>query len=148
MIHFSVDATVLLIWGLVAHFAADWLTQNEWIAINKMKRRKERRWNFASEKAEFGSRWWDRHPSLYVHGAFHFAFTLLVFPFWAAAAVAAIHMVIDTREPVIGWSRLIHQTQPDPDLPPAYLGIGQAVMIASDQVWHMLVIAIAALLVG
>lgn len=32
-------AATLLIWGLVVHLAVDWLGQNEWMAVNKAKRR-------------------------------------------------------------------------------------------------------------
>lgn len=137
MIDFSVGVTVLLIWGIVAHFIADWLLQSEWIATHKMLRRTA------------ASPVWDRHPSAYVHGAAHAAVQLLVFPWQAALAIGFIHLLIDTKEPVIGWSRLIRQTTPDQTVvPPAYLSIGQAVTIAADQVWHVLVIAIAALIVG
>lgn len=137
MISFSESVTTLLVWGVVAHLVADWLTQNEWIALHKQGRR------------TLTSRWWDRHPSLYVHGAAHVLALLLVFPPAAALAIGFIHMVIDTKEPVIGWSRLIHQTTPEQTpVPPQYLSIGQAVTIAADQVWHIAVIALVAVVIG
>jgi uncharacterized protein DUF3307 len=137
MVAFSQAATTLLVWGVVAHLAADWLTQNEWIALHKQGRRTE------------ASPWWDRHPSLYVHGAAHILVLALVFPLPVAVAIGLVHMAIDTKEPVIGWSRLIHQTTPDKTpVPPQYLSIGQAVTIAADQVWHIAVIAVAAFIVG
>lgn len=153
MISFSEASTILLVWGVVAHLFADWLTQNEWIALNKMKRRERRKWVGSGWSAEtrvvVTTKWWDRHPSLYVHGLAHVLVQLLVFPWPVACAIGAVHMFIDTKEPVVGWSRLIHQTTPDQTpCPPSYLSVGQAVTIAADQVWHIVVIALAALLVG
>jgi hypothetical protein len=39
-----VSATDLLIWGIVIHLVIDWLAQNEWMAVNKAKRRKRFEW--------------------------------------------------------------------------------------------------------
>jgi len=137
MVHFTAAATTLLVWGIVAHLIGDWLTQNEWVALHKMLRRTPT------------SSVFDRHPSAYVHGSIHAAVQLLVFPWPVALAIGFVHLLIDTREPVIGWSKLIHQTTPEETPAPAEcLSIGQAVTIAADQVWHMAVIATAALLVG
>lgn len=137
MIDFTEGMTVLLIWGIGAHLVGDWLLQNEWVALHKMLRRTPT------------SSIFDRHPSCYFHGAIHGALQLLVFPPAVALAIGVLHMLIDTREPVIGWAKLIHQTTPDETPCPAnYLSIGQAVTIAADQVWHIVVIAGAAFLVG
>lgn len=137
MIDFSAAATILLVWGVVAHLVADWLTQNEWVALHKMLRRTPT------------SSVFDRHPSAYVHATIHGAVQLLIFPWQAALVIGFVHMLIDMREPVIGWSKLIHQTTPEETPAPAEcLSIGQAVTIAADQVWHMVVIAVAAFIVA
>jgi hypothetical protein len=161
VIEFTAGMTALLVWGIGAHLVADWLMQNEWIALNKMKRR--RRWLDGRKLLEYNEvagggqitdtsvdgPWWDRHPSLYVHGFCHALVQILVFPWPVAVAIGIVHMFIDTKEPVVGWSRLIHQTTPErTPVPPQYLSIGQAVTIAADQTWHVLVIAIAAFLLG
>ena len=36
------EATVLLVWGVMVHWVADWLLQNEWIALNKVNLRHPR----------------------------------------------------------------------------------------------------------
>jgi hypothetical protein len=76
---------------MVLHLVVDWLGQNDWIAVNKVNL---------------------RHPAGWVHGLMHGAVQLLVFPWWAALAIGACHVAIDTRRPVAWWSRLIRQTQP------------------------------------
>lgn len=137
MVTFSTAATVLLVWGIVAHLVADWLTQNEWVALHKMLRRTPT------------SSVFDRHPSAYVHGTIHAAVQVLVFPPAVALAIGFVHLLIDTREPVIGWAKLIHQTTPDEQsVPEDCLSIGQAITIAADQVWHVAVIAVAAFVVA
>lgn len=174
MIDFSLDATILLVWGILAHLAADFLLQSEWMAVNKAKRRRHYR-------SALHTRWWDRHPSAYAHAGIHFAVQLLVFPVWAALLIGVAHFFIDLRWPVEWWSKLIRQTQPEdtkqlllqehrnqgiagvsehgefPMPPPTrtyrYFGsplldIGAEVRIWVDQVIHFLVIAFAALLVG
>jgi hypothetical protein len=147
------DATDLLIWGIVVHLVIDWLGQNEWIAVNKAKRRQ--RWLNGRKLLEVGggapithtqidSAWWDRHPAAYVHAGMHGAAQLLVFPWPAALAIGVTHLLIDTRVPVAWWSRLIRQTQPNPNLIPV-MDIGADVRIWADQVWHIGVIALVAL---
>lgn len=135
-------ATDLLIWGIVVHLLIDWLGQNEWIAVNKAKRRFStwRRYNFGVSTV-----WWDRHPAAYIHAAMHGAAQLLVFPWWAALAIGVTHLLIDTRVPVAWWSKLIRQTQPDPSRFPV-MDIGADVRIWADQVWHIGVVAAVALL--
>jgi hypothetical protein len=153
------SATDLLIWGIVVHLLIDWLGQNEWIAVNKAKRRQ--RWDIMREQMggtplELPGRWWDRHPAAYIHAGMHGAAQLLVFPWWAALAIGVTHLLIDTRVPVAWWSKLIRQTQPvggavkvlearGHDVPMPYFDIGADVRIWADQVWHIGVIAALAL---
>lgn len=173
-------ATDLLIWGIVVHLLVDWLGQNEWIAVNKAKRRKRERWpDFVLSVSEprrqpyrtFPSRWWDRHPAAYVHAGMHGAAQLLVFPWWAALVIGVTHLLIDTRVPVAWWSKLIRQIQPAEkphalvymaksgehvikhieDAPagsPLLMDLGNDVRLWADQVWHIGVIALVALVAG
>lgn len=113
-------ATELCVWGAVVHLVVDWLGQNEWMAVNKPSL---------------------RHPAGYVHAGLHGAAQLLVFPWWAALAIGVTHLLIDTRVPVGWWSRLIRQTQPG--APP--WDVGMEVRVWADQVWHIAVVALLAL---
>lgn len=162
---FELDATALMVWGLVAHLIADWLGQNEWMATKKMLRRE--RWGshrdarvlseeevgaqtgavrvtaYGNTWGPLPTRWWDRHPAAYVHAGIHGLVLALVFG-WVAVPLALAHLVIDTRTPVAWWSRLIRQTQPGGQ----GFDIGADVRIWADQVWHVATIAVAALTVG
>jgi hypothetical protein len=140
---FDLTASDLLIWGIVAHLIADWPLQNDWMARNKASL---------------------RHPAGYVHAGIHGVLLAFVFG-WVAAPLAAVHMLIDTRVPVVWWSRLVQQTQPegrrvsvltehdrrppDWDLRPRPLyDIGTEVRFWTDQVFHIACIAVAALMVA
>lgn len=128
-----------MIWGLVAHLVADWLLQNDWMSRNKVKP-------------------W--HPAGYIHAGIHGLIFWPLFGGWVALALAAAHLLIDFRKPVQWWSKLIRQTQPknkiyyqkfltwqDVEEIPLY-DIGLEVRIWTDQVFHILCVAIAALLVA
>lgn len=152
----ELDATGLMIWGLVAHLIADWPLQNEWMALNKMKRRMRERpypWNDGTEQVP--GPWWDRHPAAYVHAGSHGVLLALVFG-WVAVPLALVHLVIDCRWPVEKWSQLVRQTQPTgkravsyPDLRSVpVVDIGLEVRFWNDQVFHIICIAIAALIVA
>lgn len=150
----ELSATELLVWGLLAHLVADWLLQSDWMAANK------------AERAGDGSGgWWDRHPAAYAHAGVHaLAFAPLLG--WVSLPLAVVHLVIDTRTPVAWWARLIRQTPPNPE-PISVLAridlqrpieaenvarympsdIDLLVRMAVDQAWHVVTIAVAALLV-
>lgn len=113
--------TDLLLWGIIAHFAADWFTQNEWQAVNKVK---------------------ITHIAAWVHGLFHLLAMLLIFPPLAAALLALVHVLIDTRKPLQWWRGLIKQTS-DPANP-----VFIPMAMWQDQVAHILCIAVAAYVVG
>lgn len=137
---FGLDATGLMVWGLVAHLIADWPLQNDWMANNKMR---------------LGS------PASCVHAAIH-GFALSWVFGWAAVPIAIVHALIDTRVPVVWWSKLMRQTQPrgqrapvsmgggnvDPFLSAPLYDIGIEVRFWTDQVFHIACIAIAALVVA
>ena len=113
------SATDLLIWGIVLHLIADWIFQNEWMALNKGHL---------------------VHPAAWIHGGIHALAMALIFPVPLALAIAAIHILVDTRKPVQWWQRIYHQTTTGPYAIP--------VAIWLDQVVHMAVIAIFALIVS
>lgn len=134
------SASDLLVWGIVAHLIADWPLQNEWMASKKQ-------WPFL---------YW----AAWVHAGIHMVLLSFIFG-WVAVPLAIVHLIIDTRYPVVWWSEWIKQTQPkglivrcvyDPQqdeagVAPMY-DVGLEVRFWTDQVFHIMCIAVAALLVS
>lgn len=177
---FDLSASDLMIWGLVLHLIADWPLQNDWMANNKARRGRRlfhavmegncvacgARWhvpNSMPRRCSADGGWWNRHPAAWMHSGIHCLFMAIVFG-WVAILVAFIHLIIDTRVPVIWWSQLIGQTQPNNpvwihDTPLGFgmtkkgrgaplMDVGMGVRFWTDQVFHIVVIAIAALVVN
>jgi hypothetical protein len=119
---FGLDATGLMVWGLVAHLIADWPFQSDWMAKNKTSL---------------------RHPAGYVHAGIHGLALAPVFG-WLAVTLAVAHLLIDTRKPVAWLSARVGQTPPDPSVFPL-MDVGTTVRFWTDQVWHVASIAIVAL---
>lgn len=134
----DLSASDLLVWGIVLHLIADWPFQNHWMAMNKMNL---------------------RHPAGYVHAGIHGVFLALIFG-WVAIPLAVIHLLIDTRVPIVWWgTKVMKQPQPTGSLVetmnpvhsnfdyiPVY-DLGLAIRFWTDQVFHIACVAIAALLV-
>lgn len=163
----DLSATALLIWGIAIHAIADIPLQNDWMAKNKMMRRLKLRTrpsdqakpNGNSYHKEETTSWWDRHPAAYVHAGIHGLCLAVIFG-WAAIPIAFVHLLIDTRKPVEWWGKLIRQTQPAERYLtfPADRGhaaltyfplwdAGVTVRLMLDQVFHLMCIMAAALLV-
>jgi hypothetical protein len=111
----------LIVCGLVAHWVFDWLLQNHWMAQNKASL---------------------LHPASWVHSGIHLLGLLVVFYpiWWVAVLIGITHILIDTRVPLIWWRKFYKQTT-----------TGDAAMHVAmwgDQVLHVTVLAIAALIVG
>jgi hypothetical protein len=103
--------------GFIAHLIADWLLQNHWMANNKSDL---------------------RHPAAWTHGAIHFVAMLCVFSLPISIAIAASHMLIDTRRPLIWWRRVYRQTTIE-----MHDHAGWHVAIWGDQVVHIVTLYIA-----
>jgi hypothetical protein len=114
-------ATDLFVWGLVAHLIADWLLQNEWIAVHKVRL---------------------LHPASSIHATIHLICLLVPFSrHWIAAVfIALAHQWVDTRVPLTWWRRVFRQTTEGPMAP--------HVAIWGDQVLHVGCLAVAALICG
>lgn len=129
---FELDATGLMIWGLVGHLIADWPLQNDWMANKKTSL---------------------KHPAAYMHGFIHAWVLGFVFG-WVSIPLAIVHMLIDTRKPVVWWSKLVGQTQPrNPRYDTGHeivvlMDPGMEVRFWTDQVFHIMCVAVAALLIG
>lgn len=159
----DLSASDLLVWGIVLHLIADWPLQNDWMANNKMRRRLPAMrlgdgMMTPPKMYQPPDRWWDRHPAAYVHAGIHGLLLAIIFG-WVAILLAVAHLLIDIRTLVIWWSKLIKQTQPKgnlvesltPDeeefITVSLYDIGTEVRIWTDQVFHILCIAGAALIV-
>lgn len=111
------EPTELLLWGIIAHLIADWPLQTEWMAMHKHSL---------------------MHPASWVHSAIHLLLLLLVFPWYVAILIAVSHLLIDTRVPLRWWMRVVKgmpKTNPQTFV----------IEIGVDQVFHISVIAMAAL---
>ena len=113
------SSTDLVVWGVVAHTVADWLLQNDWMAVNKMSL---------------------RHPAAWVHSSLHVAALLLVFSWPAALFLGVSHLLIDTRKPRDWWQTTIRQTRSGE--------VSLHVAFWVDQAMHIFCIAVAALIEG
>lgn len=112
-------ATKLLLWAIIAHLIADWFLQDDYQARYKSSL---------------------RHPASYIHSGYHLLGLLLIFPWWMALLIAVSHLLIDTRVPLQWWRKFYKQTTTG--------DVALHVAIWSDQVLHIVVLAIAALIVG
>ena len=119
MITIGTHATSLLLWGIVIHLFCDWLLQNDWMARNKTNL---------------------KHPAAWIHSGIHLIGLLLVFPWWAALALGLSHLLIDSRVPLAAWRTFFRQTRTGL--------VAMHVAMWSDQVAHITMLAVAALVVG
>ena len=107
----------LLIWAIVIHLIADWLLQNDWMALHKTNL---------------------RHPAAWVHSGIHTVALLLVFPWWAALLTGLSHLLIDTRIPVHWWMENVKRMHEGPQRFTVELWV--------DQVFHITALAVVVLL--
>lgn len=130
---------------MLIHLVCDFPLQNHWLAKNKAD---------------------PLHPAGYIHAAIHGVAFLLIFPVWAAAAVAVAHFLIDLRKPLEWWGKLVRQTSPEIGLQKIYplnanprdleglgvygvtpcFGMGLLVRVWTDQTFHLAVVGGLALL--
>lgn len=102
--------------AVVAHLVADWLLQNDWMARNKVSL---------------------AHPAAWVHFGIHTGLLWPILGWEAALALGLSHLLIDTRVPLRWWRKTIRQTTD------GY--IGELVAITSDQVVHIICLAVVIL---
>jgi hypothetical protein len=98
--------------GLVAHLVADWLLQNDWMALNKTRL---------------------RHPAGWVHAGIHALCLGLALGPLAGAVLGLVHLVIDTRAPLDWWIRVFKKSDKAPE--------ARLIAILTDQVIHLATIA-------
>lgn len=119
MFTIGLHATSIAMWGIVIHLFCDWILQNDWQARNKSSL---------------------LHPASWIHSGIHFLGLLLIFSPVVALAIALIHLLIDTRVPLQFWRKIYRQTTEG--------DVALHVAMWSDQVAHITVLAVTALLVA
>ncbi|MEZ4713407.1 MAG: DUF3307 domain-containing protein [Caldilineaceae bacterium] len=110
------EATNLLVWGVVVHLIADWLLQTDWMASHKTNL---------------------RHSASWIHSGIHTIGLCAVFTWPLALVIGLTHLLIDTRQPLLWWMRVVKRIPPDSHFP--------FVEVWLDQVMHIAVLAGAAL---
>jgi hypothetical protein len=98
--------------GLVAHLVADWLLQNDWMALNKTDLRK---------------------PAGWVHASIHAVLLSLALGWQGGVVLGALHLIIDTGRPLDWWIRIFKRCEHSPQ--------AALIRIATDQVIHIAAIA-------
>ena len=100
--------------GLVAHLVADWLLQNDWMALNKRNL---------------------RHPAGWVHASIH-ALLLGLALGWAGGVVLGIlHLILDTGRPLNWWIRVFKKCDRAPEAALIRLWTDQVTHIAAIAAW-------------
>jgi len=100
--------------GLVAHLVADWLLQNDWMALNKTNL---------------------RHPAGWVHASIHGLLLGLALGWLGGVVLGIIHLLIDTGRPVKWWILVFKKSEKAPQAALIALGTDQALHIASIAAW-------------
>lgn len=94
--------------GLVAHFIADWILQNDWLAKNKVNL---------------------RHPAAWIHSGIHGLLLWFILDWRACLILAVLHLLIDTRLLLDWWKYFFRQTVEGE--------VGIVVGIFADQAIHI-----------
>jgi len=98
--------------GFIAHLVADWLLQNEWMAVNKSNL---------------------LHPAGWIHAAIYGLMLGLGLGWKGGVVLGILHLFIDTGRPVDWWIRLFKKCERSPQL--------NLIRIWTDQVIHITLIA-------
>lgn len=98
--------------GLVAHLVADWLLQNDWMALHKRNL---------------------RHPAGWVHAAIHGVLLGWALGWRGGLVLGVLHLLIDTGRPVDWWMRVFKKCQQAP--------LAAVIALCTDQVLHVAAIA-------
>lgn len=100
--------------ALVIHLIADWLLQNEWMAVNKVRL---------------------SHPAAWVHGGIHGVLLGFVLGWKAGLVLGLVHALVDTRVPLLWWVRVFKRCQRSPDYNLLLIGCDQVIHIGCIAAW-------------
>lgn len=100
--------------GLIAHLVADWLLQNDWMALNKTNL---------------------RHPAGWVHALIHMVLLGLALGWAGGIALGLLHLVIDTGLPLTWWIRVFKKCDKAPHAALIRLWTDQVIHIAAIAAW-------------
>jgi Protein of unknown function (DUF3307) len=103
--------------ALVLHLIGDWLLQNEWMAVNKVRL---------------------THPAAWVHSGIHGVLLGLVFGWLGGVILATSHILIDTRVPLRWWDRVFKKSESSPDYPILLIGCDQVLHISCIAGWILI----------
>jgi hypothetical protein len=103
--------------ALVAHLVADWLLQNEWMAVNKTNL---------------------RHPAGWVHASIHAGLLSFGLGWLGGAVLGFLHLLIDTGKPVDWWIRKYKKCESAPHATLIRIWTDQTVHIALIAAWVLL----------
>lgn len=105
--------------AFVAHLVADWILQNDWMALNKANL---------------------LHPAAWAHAGVHALLLGIILGWPAGLVLGIVHALIDTRVPTNWWARVYGKN---------YQGeTGRTVAVWCDQIMHIGSIALWIGLVG
>lgn len=100
--------------ALMLHLLADWLLQNEWMAINKVR---------------------ITHPAAWVHGSIHGVLLGLVLGWVGGLVLALLHIFVDSRIPIRWWVKHFKKCERSPDLPIILIGCDQVLHVGCIAAW-------------
>jgi hypothetical protein len=100
--------------GLIAHLVADWLLQNDWMALNKMDL---------------------RHPAGWVHASIQGLLLGMALGWRGGIALGFLHLVLDTGYPLSWWIRVFKKCDQAPQAALIRLWTDQAIHIAAIGAW-------------
>jgi hypothetical protein len=103
--------------GLIAHLVADWVLQNDWMARNKMRL---------------------RHPAAWVHAGIHAVCLGFALGWMAGLVLGFVHLLIDTRIPVVWWMRHFKKCDKSPEAATIAVWLDQTLHIICIAVWVVL----------
>jgi hypothetical protein len=100
--------------AVVAHLVADWILQNDWMALNKRSL---------------------RHPASWTHATIYGLCQGIALGWLAGLVLGGVHLLIDTRGPVGWWIRVYKKCGRSPEAGNIALWVDQSVHLLCIAAW-------------